>query len=78
MMLIQPCGYSLPHRHRFYHLTADLCSSPDEVWEQCADIDENAKPKEPKAAGDFVQQALDFVEDKVKDVTITLAKQAFF
>ena len=78
MMLIQPCGYSLPHRHRFYHLAADLCSSPDEVWEQCKDIDENAKPKEPKAAGDFIKQALDFVEDKVKDVTLTMAKQALF
>lgn len=78
LMLTQPCAYSLPHRHRFYHLAADLCSSPDEVWEQCKDIDENAKLKKPKAANNFIKQTQTFVEDKVKDITLTMAKQSLF
>lgn len=75
MMLMQPLCYTFPHRHRFYHLAASLCSSTNEVWAESEQMANEAHAKAAKSAENCKAMLGEFVESKVKDLTQTIVRQ---
>lgn len=69
-------GYILPHRHRFYHLAADLCSSPLDVWSESVAIESAKGPLAPKsAAGSIFSDIKGYATRKIKALTKSIVKQ---
>ena len=77
-MLTHYMGYTFPHKHRFYHLAADLCSSPTEVWSESMEMAETTKAKAAKSAENCKKELEKFAEEKIKELTKTMVKQALF
>ena len=75
-MYMNKSGYILPHRHRFYHLAADLCSSPLDVWSESAAIETATGPLPPKSAeGSILSDLTSYAAKKIKSLTQTITKQ---
>lgn len=77
-MLMQNSGYIMPHRHRFYHLAANLCDSPIAVWEGATSLEDTSKPKAPDSANNILNEPLNYIETRVADLTKTMVKQILF